>query len=82
MREFYANFKHIDFNDLQLIIKVKIVRFDPEQINEIHGLPNHPLESMREKDACLGTWVASKVCPKKNLSKGHAPKRALGLVNS
>nr|XP_033517221.1 uncharacterized protein LOC117281468 [Nicotiana tomentosiformis]XP_033517222.1 uncharacterized protein LOC117281468 [Nicotiana tomentosiformis] len=64
VRKFYANLKRTNFDNPQLTIRGKIVMFVTEQINDILGLPDHPLEPVREKDNCNNReWIISKLYP-------------------
>lgn len=62
VREFYANLRRTNFDDPQIIIRGRMVRFGIEYINDTLGIPN--LEPAQEKNNCdNGEWLVSKLFP-------------------
>jgi len=64
VREFYANLRRTHFQNHEITIRENTMIFGVEEINDVYGLPNHPLEPVQERDTCdNGDWLVAKLCP-------------------
>lgn len=50
-----------------ITIRGKVVDYRPKAINQIYGLLNHDIKAFTNKDCESGTWLASKICPDRNV---------------
>jgi len=48
-----------------MIIRGKVVNYGPKAINVVFGVQDHDNKAFKEKDYEMGTWLESKVFPRK-----------------
>ncbi|KAK6782102.1 hypothetical protein RDI58_019898 [Solanum bulbocastanum] len=68
VREFYVNLMKTDMTTRLITIQCKVVNYKPKIINVIYGLLHHDIEAFMDKDCESGAWIASILCPGKNVS--------------